>query len=66
MGFPVVLKIVSPDIPHKTEAGGVLAGLAMRPRSRPATTPSSPTRALQREARIIGVLVQQMLPAAAR
>ncbi|MGH7041912.1 MAG: acetate--CoA ligase family protein, partial [Acetobacteraceae bacterium] len=62
MGFPVVLKIVSPDILHKTEAGGVLVGL------RSAEDVSSGydrivanARKHQADAKIEGVQVQQMV-----
>jgi len=34
LGFPVVLKVVSPDVPHKSDAGGVMVGLGDRARVR--------------------------------
>jgi acetyl coenzyme A synthetase (ADP forming)-like protein len=62
IGHPVVLKIVSPDILHKTEAGGVLVGLA----SADAVADGFETivrnaRAYDSHADITGVQVQQML-----
>ena len=63
LGYPVVLKIASPDLPHKTEAGGVILGLQSQ---------HSVTAAYQQiiasalsykaDARIEGVLVQKMAP----
>ena len=62
MGFPVVMKIVSPDILHKTEAGGVLVGLkdadAVR---RGYQTIVDSARRYKTDAKIEGVQVQQML-----
>jgi len=62
IGFPVVLKIVSPDILHKTEAGGVLIGL--RTAEEVATgyeTILARAREHDPAARIVGVQVQQQL-----
>jgi acetyl-CoA synthetase (ADP-forming) len=63
IGYPVVLKIVSPDIIHKSEAGGVIVNLK---------TPAEVSIAYKKiidnakkyksDAKIVGVLVQEMAP----
>lgn len=61
---PVVLKIVSPDIVHKTDAGGVEVGLDGAPAVRAAFRRIvANARAYDPAARIDGVQVQQQLPA---
>ena len=65
IGYPVVLKIVSTDILHKTDAGGVLTGLASAAEVEQGySTILANARAYKTDARILGVQVQQMLPAA--
>ena len=62
MGFPVVLKIVSPDILHKTEAGGVLVGLkSVDEVSKGYATILANAKKYKADAKIDGVQVQQML-----
>ena len=63
IGFPVVLKIVSPEILHKTEAGGVLVGVKSAEEVRAGLRHrSSPTRrSTTRRRASLGVQVQQML-----
>ena len=62
MGFPVVMKIVSPDILHKTEAGGVIVGLKTAEDAEKAyETILSNARKYKADAKIEGVQVQQML-----
>ncbi|PRX96486.1 acetate--CoA ligase family protein [Allonocardiopsis opalescens] len=64
IGFPVVLKIVSPEILHKTEAGGVLVGV-----DSPEAVASgyerivANARAYNASATITGVQVQQQVGA---
>ncbi|HHZ09068.1 MAG TPA: acetate--CoA ligase family protein [Rhizobiales bacterium] len=61
IGYPVVLKIVSPDIQHKTEIGGVIVGVANR-RAAEAGYATLIDRAAKHrpDARIEGVLVAPM------
>jgi 3-hydroxypropionyl-CoA synthetase (ADP-forming) len=61
VGYPVALKIVSPDIPHKTEIGGV--ALDCRTADQVATAYRSVTASAVEhvpEARMLGVWVQEM------
>jgi succinyl-CoA synthetase beta subunit len=61
IGFPVALKIRSPDILHKTEAGGVRLDLRSRTEVEEAAAALiAAARAARPDARIEGVLVQQM------
>jgi acetyl coenzyme A synthetase (ADP forming)-like protein len=67
IGFPVVLKIVSPDILHKTEAGGVLVGVADAQAVRSGyDTIVANAKKYQANAQITGIQVQQMLPTGAQ
>ena len=62
MGFPVVMKIVSPDILHKTEAGGVIVGVKNAEDAAKAhDTILANAKKYKADARIEGVQVQQML-----
>ncbi|GAA4596933.1 acetate--CoA ligase family protein [Planotetraspora phitsanulokensis] len=62
IGLPVVLKIVSPDILHKTEAGGVLVGLATPEAVREGYGQiMAAAHAYNADAAIDGVQVQQMV-----
>ncbi|MDX8142598.1 acetate--CoA ligase family protein [Lentzea sp. BCCO 10_0061] len=63
IGYPVVLKIVSPDILHKTEAGGVLVGLKNAAEvAEGYRTIIHNAENYKADADITGVQVQQQLP----
>src|SRR3989304_4036978 len=63
LGYPVVMKVVSPEIVHKTEVGGVMVGLSSSD-----AVESAYLRILENvrthrpDARILGVLIQKMAP----
>jgi acetyl coenzyme A synthetase (ADP forming)-like protein len=62
IGFPVVMKIVSPQILHKTEAGGVLVGVKSAEQAAQGfATIVENARKYDPKAEILGVQIQQML-----
>jgi len=62
IGFPVVMKIVSPQILHKTEAGGVLVGIKSAEQAAEGYgTILANARKYDPKAEILGVQLQQML-----
>lgn len=62
VGYPVALKVLSPDVSHKSDAGGVVLGVESREALR-AEFAALLARVEERApgARVEGVLVQQML-----
>jgi acetate---CoA ligase (ADP-forming) len=63
IGYPVVMKIVSPDILHKSDAGGVKVNLKDEAAVRDAfRTILSNSRKYKADANIHGVAVQEMAP----
>jgi acyl-CoA synthetase (NDP forming) len=63
VGFPVVIKIVSPDITHKSDVGGVRVGLESQKEVIAAFEEMlDAVRKVQPKARIDGVAVQHMAP----
>src|SRR5690242_10044648 len=62
MGFPVVMKIVSPDILHKTEAGGVIVGVKSADEAQKAYDQIlANAKKYKADAKIEGIQVQQVL-----
>jgi len=63
IGYPVVLKIVSPDIIHKSDVGGVIVGLKTAKDVRNAYGQIlQNVKKHKADAKIVGVLVQEMAP----
>lgn len=64
IGWPVALKVLSPDITHKSDVGGVRLGLASPGAvEETATAMLAAVAAARPDARIDGVLIQRMAPA---
>ena len=63
VGYPIVMKIVSPEILHKTDVGGVVLNIRSREEAeRNYDEILRKARLFMPQARVLGVLVQRMAP----
>jgi len=63
IGFPVVLKIVSPDIIHKSDVGGVMLNLKDAKEVKAAYRQiMENVKKHRKDAKIVGLIVQEMVP----
>ncbi len=63
IGYPVVLKVVSPDITHKSDVGGVVLDINSAKDAKEAYRKiMENVRKRAPSARIVGILVQEMVP----
>ena len=63
IGYPVVLKIVSPDILHKSDAGGVIVNVKSANEVKEGfTNIVNNAKKYKADASVLGVLVQEMAP----
>lgn len=66
IGYPVVLKIASPQISHKSDVGGVVTGIEDEDGLRRAFMAVTNRARLVKEAYVLGCMVQEMAPKGSR
>ncbi len=62
IGYPMVLKIISPEIPHKSDVGGVKVDIKSPDELRKSYAELMAIKERIRDAEIHGILVQEMAP----
>jgi acetyl coenzyme A synthetase (ADP forming)-like protein len=63
LGFPVVMKIISPEVSHKSEVGGVITGVSSRKQAEEAyDTIAERMRQARPAGKITGVIVEKEMP----
>src|SRR5271157_706218 len=62
MGYPVVMKVISPDIVHKSDAGGVITGIRSAAEARSAFGRiTQNVRASHPDVQVTGIMVEKEL-----